>query len=344
MNRKVYKYLIVGLLAMLVTSCYKELLPKEKDHFSDNAGFNNDTYQANIGRSNIFSGRFNPDYSTQPLQFVIQNIQHRDGTPAPEMLEQVDTWQWKQYYSGTEKSITEINAKRVSEKRPVLDIRPNSGEIIFWNTDSSKIKPGVYTFDILVKNNGGQKIFQKRKLDLRRPRPYEPYEFKDDTGERKEEKDGGVIHPDVFNVKDALNNDIKRESVIVYFHKTTAPGNTISFKFFDQDSLPIKLSRFNLTKWDSLAYRSNTVDGNILFGFNRKMAADSAIVTWDIPNPFPVLADVGNNESTYIAFSYDRISFGYRTQASVGLGFAIFEPGSWEVIFKFKINPRFAND
>ncbi|CAL1519706.1 DUF5007 domain-containing protein [Chitinophaga sp. MM2321] len=347
MNRKAYKYLVFVMLALAVvlSGCYKELLPKEKDHFSDNAAFDKDTYLANIGRTNVFIANFNPDYSTQPLTFEIQNIQHADGSPAPELLEQVNTWQWKKYYSGTEKSIEEIYAKREPEKRPVLDIREHSGDLIFWNTDSSKIKPGIYTFDILVKNNGGQKLFQKRKLDLRRPRPYDPYEFWDDTGEQKEEKDGGVIHPEIIGVRDDLNNEVKREDINVYFRKTTIPGNTVSFKFFDKDSLPLKLSLFNLMKWDSLTYRSNTVDGKIYFGFNRKMSEDSTVVSFDIPNPFPVLADVaGGDEKAAISFMYERVAFGLRTQAAISLGFAIFEPGSWEVIFKCKTNPRFAND
>ncbi|HVI48121.1 MAG TPA: DUF5007 domain-containing protein [Chitinophaga sp.] len=332
-------------LSALTTGCYKEMLPKEKDYFSDNVSFNKDQYQVNIGRTNVAIGNFNPDYSTQPLDFTIENPQRADGSPAPELFTAVPAWQWQKYYSGNEKSIDEINAKRIRENRPALDIRPHSGDVVFWNTDSSSIKPGIYTFDIRVKNKGGEKLFQKRKLDIRRPRPYEPYEFNDQTGIRKEEKDGGIIHPGVSGLNDALNNEIKSDAVNVYFRKTGSQKNTITFKFFDKDSLPIKLSLFNTMQWDSLYYNSKIIDGRILFAFNRTMATDSSQVSFDIPNPFPVLADVGSSdERASISFTYDRVSFGFRKKAAVSLTFGIFEQGSWDIIFKFKTTPKFTND
>lgn len=67
MNPKVYTYAMLGMLTMMVSSCYKNLLPKEKEHFSNNANFDGDQYFANFGRTNVFYGKFNPDYSTQPL-------------------------------------------------------------------------------------------------------------------------------------------------------------------------------------------------------------------------------------------------------------------------------------
>ncbi|NLR57324.1 DUF5007 domain-containing protein [Chitinophaga polysaccharea] len=344
MNTQVYKYIVAIGLLLAASSCYKAMLPKEKAHFSNNCNFDGDTYVAYFGRANVSYGKFNPDYSTQPLTFELQNIQRPDGAQAPEFKQEVNTWQWKTYYSGTEKSVDEINAKRIQVKRPLMDLQANSGNLVFWSTDTTVLKPGIYTFDILVKNEGGQKLFQKRKLDLRRPRPYEPYEWDAVTGLPLAADQGGIIHPSVSGIKDQLNNELKAENINVYFRKTGTAKNTISFKFFDKDSLPIRLPAFNITKWDSLAYRSNTIDARVYFGFNRKMTADSTVVTWDIPNPFPVLADVGIDEKASINFSYERISYGVRTQASLGLTFALFEAGSWDVIIKFNVNPRFSND
>ncbi|HEY9261381.1 DUF5007 domain-containing protein [Chitinophaga sp.] len=344
MNPKVYTYAMLGMLTMMVSSCYKNLLPDEKEHFSNNANFDGDQYSANFGRTNVFYGKFNPDYSTQPLTFELQNIAGPDGMPVPALREEVDTWQWKEYYSGTEKSVDEINAKRTSVKRPLLDIRENSGDLVVWATDTSKLKPGLYTFDIFVKNSGGQKTFPKRKLQLLRPRPYEPYEFDDITGERKPLNNGGEIHPSVSGVQDQQNNNIPAENVTVYFRKTGTAKNSISIKFFDADSAAIRLPAFNITKWDSLVYKSNTIVKMVPFAFNRKMTADSTVVTWDITNPFPVLADVGINERASIEFIYERVSYGMRNQAKLGLTFGIFEAGSWDIIFKFKVNPKFTND
>ncbi|MEC5142860.1 DUF5007 domain-containing protein [Chitinophaga sp. 212800010-3] len=344
MNKRIYVHVITGILAIATTSCYKQMVPKEKEHFSNNANFDGDTYNANFGRTNVFYGKFNPDYSTQPLTFTLQNIQRPDGTPATELQEQINTLQWKAYYSGTETSVAEIDAKRIPVKRTVLDIRETSGDLVFWATDTTKIKPGTYTFDIFVKNNGGQKTFQKRKLVLRLPKPYEPYEFDDITGKRKDPNNGGIIRPNLSNVKDMQNNPLAPENVTVYFKKTGTAKNSVSFKFFDKDSLPIRLSSFNITRWDSLSYFSNTIQQKVFFGFNRKMTQDSTVVTWDITNPYPVLADVGINEQATIGFTYERVSYGIRTQASIGLSFAIFEAGSWDIIMKFKVNPRFIND
>jgi hypothetical protein len=348
MNWKKYHTLICTItgiaLAITITGCYKNLIPGEKDFFSDNANLGRENYQVNLGRTNVFIADFNPDYSTQPLTFTIENVRHQDSTAAPELLEQIDTWQWKKYYKGDEKSIAEIEAKRVKEKRPVLDIRPNSGDVIFWNSDSSKIKPGIYTFDVRVKNNAGQKVFRKRILDIRRPRPYEPYEFDDATGLRKTGNDG-ILHPGVSGLRDDFNNALKNEDVIMYFNKKDDKGNSVTFKFYDKDSLPIPVNRFNSMKWDTLMYRSPTADAWVHFGFNRQMAEDSSTVKYDITNPFPVLADVGTGgERAGINFIYNRIAFGYRQTAGLSFGFAIYEPGNWEVIYKFRINPKFTDD
>jgi len=345
MKRQVYTFFTAVALTVTATSCYKELLPKEKEHFSNNVNFDGDTYTANFGRTNVFYGKFNADNSTQPLTFKMQNINRPDSTPAPELLELVDTWQWKKYYSGKEKTIAEIDAKRVREKRPVLDMRENSGDLVFWATDTSKIKPGTYTFDILVKNNGGQKLFQKQKLQLRLPRPYEPYEYDDITGLQK--TDNGKLvynHPNLSGAQDMLNNDITADRVNVYFHKTGTAKNSVSFKVYDKDSILIPMSKFNITPWDSLRYFSNTIGENVFFGFNRQFTTDSTAVTWDITNPYPVLADVGINEKASITFTYERVSYGQRQQARMSYGFSILEPGSWEVIFKFSVNPKFTND
>ncbi|SEW36337.1 DUF5007 domain-containing protein [Chitinophaga arvensicola] len=346
MKRQVYTFFIAGALAVTATSCYKELLPKEKEHFSNNVNFDGDTYTANFGRTNVFYGKFNADNSTQPLTFQLLNIHRPDSQPAPELLTQVDTWQWKAYYSGTEKTIAEIDAKRFQVKRPVLDMRENSGDLVFWATDTSKIKPGVYTFDILVKNNGGQKLFQKQKLQLRLPRPYEPYDYDDITGLHKKDDKNNLIynHPTLEGVQDMQNNTINADQVNVYFHKTGTGKNSVTFKVYDKDSVLIPMSKFNVTQWDSLKYVSNTIGQNVFFGFNRKFATDSSTVTWDITNPYPVLADVGINESARVTFTYERVSYGQRRRAYMGYGFSILEPGSWEIIFKFRVNPKFIND
>jgi len=344
MQRNILRILL-ALLPLLAAGCYKDMVPDEKDFFSTNMNYNRNNFPVNLGRTNVYAYIFNADYSTQPLDFSLENIRHADSSAAPELREMVPARLWKDYYSGKETGVAEIEVKRYTERRPVLDIRPNSGEIFFWSTDSAKVKPGIYFFDVRVKNNGGEKVFKNMILDVRRPKPYEPYEFDDITGIRKAPDQGGITHPDISGVVDMVNLALPRDSVNVYFRKTGVKGNTLTFRMFDEDSLAIPFSRFNLTQWDSLRYRSGMIGEDVRFAFNRKMNEDSTAVTYDITNPFPMLADVsGNSDKAYIAFQYNRISFGRRYNAGIGLSFAIYEPGEWEVIFKFKLNPKFQDD
>jgi len=344
MQRNILR-VVLALLPLLVAGCYKDMVPDEKDFFSNNMNYNRNNFPVNLGRTNVYSYIFNADYSTQPLDFTLENIRHADSSAAPELKEMVPARLWKDYYSGKEANIAEIEAKRYTERRPVLDIRPHSGEVFFWSTDSAKVKPGTYFFDVRVKNKGGEKVFKNMILEVRRPKPYEPYEFDDVTGIRKAPDQGGITHPDLSGVVDMVNLTLPRDSVIVYFRKTGVKDNTLTFKMFDEDSLAIPFSRFNLTRWDSLRYRSGMIGEDVRFAFNRKMNEDSTVVSYDITNPFPMLADVsGNSDKAYIAFQYSRISFGRRYNAGIGLSFAIYEPGEWEVIFKFKLNPKFQDD
>ncbi len=345
MQRYLPQFAIVLLLAFMAAGCYKHMVPDEEDFFSNNMNYNRNNFPVNLGRTNVYAYIFNADYSTQPLDFSLENVRHSDSSAAPELLENVDTKQWKEYYSGLETTVAQIEAKRTTVKRPVLDIRPHSGEIFFWNTDSARVKPGIYYFDVRVKNKGGEKVFKNLILDVRRPRPYDPYEFDDITGLRKPLDQGGINHPDVGGVVNMLNLNLPRDSVNVYFRKTDVKGNTLTFKMFDEDSVPISFSHFNLTRWDSLRYRSGAAGVDIAFGFNRRMSPDSTVLTYDVTSPFPMLADVsGNSDKASITFAYNRVSFGQRYNAAIGLTFAIYEPGDWEVVFKFKVNPKFQDD
>lgn len=336
-----------GLIALLAaTGCYKNLVPKEQDYFSNNMNYSQNSFQVNLGRTNVFSFIFNADHSTEPLNFDIENVRNADSTAAPQLTKLVAVREWKQYYSGMEKSVAEIDAKRDTAQRPILDIRPHSGEIFFWNTDSNQVKPGIYYFDVRVKNGGGEKVFHNMILDVRYPHPYDPYEFDDRTGIRFPANKGGLLHPsNVYGVNDLLNRNLPRDSINVYLVKSGNSSNSLSIEFFNKDSLPIPLSKFNTVVWDSLQYYSAAAGTSVPFAFNRKMNSDSTIVTYDIPNPYPVLADTwGSAERSSITFTYSRVHFGQRQDAGIGFSFAVFEPGNWKLIFKFRQNPKFADD
>ena len=62
--------------------CYKDLLPEEQDHFSNNMNYTTENFVAVLGKTNVFINVFNADYSTQPLTFNLENIRAGDKTPA----------------------------------------------------------------------------------------------------------------------------------------------------------------------------------------------------------------------------------------------------------------------
>ncbi|MRG44323.1 DUF5007 domain-containing protein [Chitinophaga sp. SYP-B3965] len=347
MNRiKIQLIVWCGAALLTVTGCYKDTLPQEKDYMSKDMNFKKETFVANLGRMNLFVDIFNADYSTQPMQFALQSPRTGDKTPAPVLLEEVDTKQWKQPYSGTETSIAEIEAKRITVRRPILDLNKQNGQLVVWPTDSTKVRYGKYFFDVLVKNGAGERLFPGLMLDYRRPRPYEPYEFDDLTGIRKADNAGGIIRPTVLTGhKDAQGIDLKPENVRVYFIKTGNASNKLTFKFVNKDSVTIPISTFNIQRWDSLFYASKMTDRNIKFGFNRVIPKDSTKVTYDITNPFPVLAEAfaGDELAEYI-FTFSRVSYGYRVTGRIGMKFSIHEPGEWTVVFRYLVNPKFGDD
>lgn len=333
-------------LLLGATGCYKNLLPEEKDHLSNNMNYTTETFIANLGKTNVFINVFNADYSTQPLEFTIENVRKGDKQPAPFLRDLVDTRQWKTWYNGTEKTIAEIEAKTFVQKRPILDIRPNSGEIIFWNVDSFKVPYDMYYFDVRVKNKGGERLFTNLTLDLRRPKPYEPYIYDDITGIQKPLNSGGVVKAhDVRNLRDYQQRVLTKDSVDVYFVKTGNAKNTVSFRFFNRDSTVIPLTVFDMQRWDSLYYYSPMADIRVKFGFNQRFDRDSTIVTYDIPNPFPVLTDVsGGLDMASLYFDYKRVNFGRQELGFVAVRFAILEPGEWTVAVKFRQTPKFEDD
>ncbi|WP_346320535.1 DUF5007 domain-containing protein [Chitinophaga sp. YIM B06452] len=343
--RRLLAWAMLGLVAA-VSGCYKELLPEEQDHFSKDMNYTVESFLPNLGKTNVFINVFNADFSTQPLDFSIENPRYGDKSPANFLLDSVDTRQWKTWYAGNEASIQEIENKMYTIKRPILDIRPNSGEIIFWNVDSNKVRYGKYYFDVRVKNKAGERVFSGLLLDVRRPRPYEPYIYDDATGLQKGLTAGGIVKPTgVVNFMDELLRPIPKDSVDVYFVKEGTAKNSISFKFYNKDSAIIPLTKFNFQQWDSLFYFSKMAGSRVRFGFNRQMNADSTKVTFDITNPFPVLSQVsGGLDVASIAFNFTRISFGRRISGGLGLDFSINEPGEWTAIVKFRVTPKFSDD
>lgn len=343
-----YSWSLMAMVLLLV-ACRK--LPEKKDYLSNNANFNKKlVYEPTLGRTQLELTNFNADGSTYPLHFSIENARSiKDGKTATELFEPVKVQEWLRDYDGKEKSIEEIEAKRVWVQKPFLEVRAGSGDLIFRNASSEKLRTypdSGYRFDIKIQNLGNEKIIKDFWLRPLKEVPYEPYEYNIYSGERMQEnrvdKDGKtyrvpyVIHPSSLSAmyfhKDSLLVDTL---VSVYIQKTGTKANTVTFKFMDSRLNPINPDKFSGTKWDSVVH-----------GFN--MIKTAAEVKYQVAYPLPLtklntkFATDGKARSRFI---YSRKGFGgRRLDAVLALNYAIHEPGEWTIIFFFQKDPLFEDD
>jgi hypothetical protein len=118
------RILLIMLVFALGAACRRSA-PDDLDYLSPRAVYNQRTYSPILGRTTLYSLIFNTDNSSTPISFRIQNVRYKkDGKPATDLDQQVDALTWKQAYTGEEKSLAEIEGKRVVEKHPVWEVRP----------------------------------------------------------------------------------------------------------------------------------------------------------------------------------------------------------------------------
>ncbi|WP_158267136.1 DUF5007 domain-containing protein [Chitinophaga niastensis] len=338
--------LCTGILAGSISSCKKA--PQERDYLSNKAGFEQvDTYSPVLGRTFLYKTNFQADGSSFPLLFTLQNLRHADGTPAPELTQNVTVKEWVKDYDGAEKTYQEIEDKRKTVQHPFFEIRPGAGDFIFRQTTSAQIRAypdSGYLFDVKVQNKGNELLFTKLRLQPLQEVPYEPYEYDYATRQRKTETRTDVrgnnynapfsIHPNLVNVNVSKDTLMADSAAVVYFRKT-GNGHSLTFKFYDQDSMPIDPLKLNATKWDVL-----------LHGFDAQFTKTQ--VTYNVAYPIPLTsldtkyAVAGNANVT---FGYTRKGTGgFRNTSSFGLSFAIWQEGDWEMIFRFYRTPRFQDE
>jgi hypothetical protein len=172
-----------------------------------------------------------------------------------------------------------------------------------------------------------------------RERPYEPSNLNAITGQSV----ANGIYPSVTsNIKgDSTNLSLSAADIDVYIRKANdgkPGGNTISFMFLDKYFQPINPNKFALTDWN-----------NLLHGFNVQKTATK--VTYDVAYPMPLVQlptrfTTVDGRRCSVRFAWARIGFGgFQQEATLGLDFAIYEGGNWEIVFAFKKdNPKFTND
>lgn len=363
MIRVIKKASLLLLPALAICGGCKKLydLPKEKDYLSSNINFSNKIFEPILGRNTIM-GSFNSDHSTEPLTFEIVNARYGDGRPMTDLFQEASTFVWTGTYTGLEKSLDEIEAKRKVETHPLFEIR-RSGEFIMWAsstnqlitpraTDSTNFPQDTRYFDLKVRNSGGEALIKDFQVRPWRERPYEPSNDlniytggvapnpKDPTNTA----DRDYIRPFVYNVigvqseKNLVSND-DRKDVVTYIRRIGGGEkiHRLRIKVLDKDSLPINPATFNETTWATMVH-----------GFNMHMTDE--YVEYDVAYPIPLVeiptpyATGGTRAKAEL--KYSRLGFGgSRVLAGFGIDFAIYQQGDWEIVFHFKTeNPKFEND
>ncbi|SUJ11933.1 Uncharacterised protein [Sphingobacterium spiritivorum] len=345
MNRNYISNTIKGALALLsvilLSSCNKNL-PDHLDALDNDVTYTTTTYEPVLGRTTLFNNNVNVGKnSTLPLDFKIYSIRTANGDPAPELTSKFPVKVWKKAYTGAETTLAEIESKREVQYRPLLEIQEKSGEITMWNPGrSSFVKnspdPG-YVFDVEISNTGGRKFARNLKLKPYKERPYEPSTIDPATGLS--------LRPYVFpslmvnTVGERTGQFLGFGDMVVYFFKNEEQaGNSLTFSFVDSLNNYINPDKFNATNWEKLIH-----------GFD--MVKTNQKVTYKVAYPIPLInqrTDYTNIDGTRasVTFAYRRLGFGGGSVlARLGLDFAIFEEGNWEIQFRFTgESPRFTNE
>jgi len=368
-NTMKYKVLIIFTAVIIFSGCRKIFnVPDEKDYLSTKADYLTKVFEPTLGRTTLYTRIFNPDNSTAPMKFEMVNVRWGDGRDATDLLTKKQTWVWTGEYTGMETSIAEIEAKRKLEEHPIVELRP-SGDLIVWASatsdvlkprDSAEVFPqDLRYFDVKISNSGGSRIITGLSIN---PSIEVPYETDDSPGDinrynglpNTTTPNGNVLvrnHPNINGMigegtdKNLTANDGANGVVNTYIRRVSGgSGNTIRFKFLDNDSTIIDPNKFNETKWEFLVH-----------GFNMEKTRE--YVKFDVAYPIPLarvptrytLGGVNNfvgGDIAHVEFSYSRIGFGGRREVgTLSENFRIFEKGDWEVVFHFtNVNPKFANE
>lgn len=348
MKKKIYRVSQAGALSFLllatglfIFSC-KKYLPQERETVGADSQYTIDTYQPVLGRSTFFTDNFYQGSTTYPSDFKIINPRRRNGDPAPELSDVFPVMVWKKAYTGAEKTIAEIEAKREKQNRSLLEISPHSGAFTMWAEARSnfiRTQPDSgYIFDVELSNSGGRRYYRNLKLMPMKERPYEPSNYNTMTGQPVS---NGVSASVISHIKGLTTgrylsyNDI---DVFIQRRVNAVPSNTLTFKFLDTLYNPIDPAKFADTDWD-----------NLVHGFDKVMT--STAVTYKMIYPIPIVEiptrfTTSDGRRAKVRFGYSRLGFGgFKESAILGLDFAIYEAGDWEIVFAFKNdNPRFIND
>lgn len=331
------------LCSMIHTSC-KSLIPESIDALGDDVNYTIREYTPTLGRKTIYENAANlGNTSTFPLEFKLINIRTVDGIPANELTDKFPVKIWTGNYTGEEKSIEEIESKRETQYRSILEIAKNSGDIMMWDFGSSdwiRTQPdSCYLFDVEISNSGGRRYERGLRLKPYKQRPYEPSQYNVVTGLATDQALYPSSSSNLYGEK--TGDYIFGGDIQVFVFKDFSnkqPGGSLTISVMDSLNIPIDIKQFKDTKWNEMVH-----------GFNPEFKDNK--VTYSVAYPIPLIQyptkyTTEDGSRAQIALRYNRIGFGgFLTQAHLGFNFAIYEEGHWEIQFRFRgESPKFDNE
>ena len=339
-----YKFIIPLLVGALSISACKSFIPESIDALGDDVNYMVKEYSPTLGRKTIYENAASVgNSSTLPLSFKIVNVRTVEGSPAKELTDKFPVKVWTAQYTGEEKTLEEIEAKRQVEYHSIFEIGANSGNILFWDYGNSnwiKTQPdSCYIFDVEISNSGGRKYARNLRLKPFKERPYEPSQYDIETGLAPR----ASLSPSyAFNLEGEKTGDfIFGSDIEVFVFKdleNTKPGGTLTISVLDSMNNTIDIQKFKDTNWKEM-----------LHGFNHRFEGHKAVYDVAYPIPlvkYPTRYTTPDGNLARIGLRNNRIGFGgFLMQAQLGFDFAIYEEGHWEIQFRFRREtPKFDND
>ena len=335
---------VLGVSVLIAVGCQK-YFPEDRESIGNESLFIETAFEPVLGRTTLYTKIFsNPNQGTSyPVEFKIVNMRKFNGDPAPELTDIFPVKVWKQAYTGEEKTLQEIEEKRVLENRPLFEVRKHSGDVVLWSeARSAFVSPqpdSGYVFDIELSNTGGRRYFRNMRLKPFRERAFEPTTINAITGQSVNSRIAPSIVAGITGAK--TGEYIGGGDVHVFIRKAavqTPAGNTLKFMFLDTLFKPINPQLFDETKWDELVH-----------GFNKTFTDTSVVYNMAYPIPaaqLPTKYTTFDGSRATVDFRFSRIGYGgLRFQAILGLNFAIYEKADWEIVFAFvRDNPKFEDD
>jgi len=256
------------------------------------------------------------DESTKPLECSIDAIKDTLGNVLTKLMNyKVNTYWWKGTPTGLEKSLDEINLLRYTVERPAIDMNPENGQVIIYGeaTDTTLFPKGSYILDVKVKNASGEKVFKNALRINTTPAGSYSYQF------------SGVDQINGIDVTFTKKGTTESKLIIRTLRKDDTPIDPKTLLGYDYGTA----ENPNLKDWHNLGLQKITSYTEFPDRLEIAVAGFPIPVVGGLPagQGIPVWGqriDMYNNGSAigkYFNYWFD---------------FAIFEPGTWEIVIKLK--------